>query len=527
MLIHILLCITFVFYSRPCLSSLLERKSVSAIPAHNEPNGDDHLLIIPMSTNLFGDREDDGFILVDALRTFSDSKEPSSPQYPKSSFLEKSLIDCSNTHFSSPSPSSPSPSSFISVTQCPSSPGRRRLKKKKMSKIGPPIPPFLYLRSVISSQIGFDIYGSILGDDSVCDEGSTDVEGKEEEKETMASKVSKKLSQQQSALSPADIKTINVADVVYAYKRVHKFPLQDCFHLKKKSTTQNSTVYSGYLTFRKEASKKLMLKFGFPNENSHNSIEMEYKILHRLRESPGIPKIYGIYQNFQNLEYRAFFSMEIIPFDNDAHIRMAIEDIPLYGRQLLDVIKHANQFHLIHGDIKPENILINHSLKHLTLIDWGNSKIRKPGYTTELRDVCCTECWRAPEMELRHDWSFPVDIWSFGIVMTNWLFMNTYITSCRHEITPKVGFPLNILKVLGSAGFVELADLDEGSKSLRWNPLSSSIEYEGWDKIKTIYGCSRRQEELDDGIEFLTFVLKYLPSQRPTADDILEHKYFK
>lgn len=525
MRIHTLVCITFVFFSAPCLSSLLERKAASTIPTHNEQNEDDPI-IITTSINLFGDQEEDGFILVDALRTFSDSKEPSSPQHSKSSFVVEDSIACSNTRFSSPSPFY-SPSTFISVTHCPFSPGRRRLKKKKMSKIGPPIPPFSYLRSVISSQIGFDMYGSILGD-SVCDEGSTDVEGKDEENETMVFKVSKKLSQkllQQSAPSPADVKTIN--DVVYAYKRIHKFPLQDCFHLKKKSTTQNSTVYSGYLTTRKEASKEVMLKFGFPNENSHNSIEMEYKILYHLRESPGIPKIYGIYQNSQNLEYRAFFSMEIIPFDNDAHIRMTIEDIPVYGRQLLDVIKHANQFHLIHGDIKPENILINHSLKHLTLIDWGNSKIRKPGYTTELRDVCCTEWWRAPEMELSHDWSFPVDIWSFGIVVTNWLFMNTYITSSRHEITSKVGFPLNILKVLGSAGFVELADLDEGSKSLRWNPLSSSIEYEGWDKIKTIYGCCRSQEELDDGIEFLTFVLKYIPSERPTADDILEHKYFK
>jgi len=219
--------------------------------------------------------------------------------------------------------------------------------------------------------------------------------------------------------------------------------------------------------------------------------------------------------------------MQIIPSDPMAHLTMSIEDINHYGKQLLDVLKHCHSHFIIHADLKPGNILIDPINRHLTLIDWGNSKQKKID-SKYIVDVCCTEWYRAPEMELRHNWSFGVDVWSFGIVIANWLFKNTSFTSERSIISNDIGFPTNILKALGFPGFLELAALQEDTKlALRFSRFLIFIDHEGWDEIKRVYGLSRSGEDLDAGISIISFILQYLPSKRPSIDEILEHSYFK
>jgi len=59
-----------------------------------------------------------------------------------------------------------------------------------------------------------------------------------------------------------------------------------------------------------------------------------------------------------------------------------------------------HKYHIIHGDIKPENICFSSSLNKFVFIDFGLSKIivQNPGYKTFMK-FCGTPNYCSPEMK--------------------------------------------------------------------------------------------------------------------------------
>ena len=54
---------------------------------------------------------------------------------------------------------------------------------------------------------------------------------------------------------------------------------------------------------------------------------------------------------------------------------MSRETKLLIMNQLLKAIKVLNENKIIHGDIKPLNILLNQTLSELAIVDYGTAKI--------------------------------------------------------------------------------------------------------------------------------------------------------
>lgn len=76
---------------------------------------------------------------------------------------------------------------------------------------------------------------------------------------------------------------------------------------------------------------------------------------------------------------------------------------------------HSNN--IIHRDIKPENIMLDSNMNPI-LIDYTLSKIFNTSDTKETHsgDIA-TISYRAPEVIDKKTYSFPVDLWSLGIVL--------------------------------------------------------------------------------------------------------------
>lgn len=95
---------------------------------------------------------------------------------------------------------------------------------------------------------------------------------------------------------------------------------------------------------------------------------------------------------------------------------LAVFDIPhknqmIIMEQLLSGIEYLHKNRILHRDIKPDNILFDEFM-NVKIGDFGVSKyMEKDKYYTE----CGTSNYRAPETFLKRGYSFPVDIWSFGV----------------------------------------------------------------------------------------------------------------
>lgn len=80
------------------------------------------------------------------------------------------------------------------------------------------------------------------------------------------------------------------------------------------------------------------------------------------------------------------------------------------ARQLSSAVSHMHKRHVIHRDIKLENILVNRETKRVKLTDFGLSNFFDR--TSMLMTNCGSPEYAAPELHSALPYGFEVDIWA-------------------------------------------------------------------------------------------------------------------
>jgi len=181
-----------------------------------------------------------------------------------------------------------------------------------------------------------------------------------------------------------------------------------------------------------------------------------------------------------------------------------------YLYQLLQGIAYCHQHRVLHRDLKPQNLLINHE-GELKLADFGLARafgIPVRNYTHEV----VTLWYRAPDVLMgSRKYSTQVDIWSVGCIFAEMvngrpLFPGssdadqlTKIFKCLGTPTPKL--------------WPSIAELPEYKDNFPVYPAQA------WKKIV---------KKLDPaGLDLLSQMLRYDPSKRISAEMAMKHLYFK
>mmetsp|Transcript_16807 Transcript_16807/g.18720 ORF Transcript_16807/g.18720 Transcript_16807/m.18720 type:complete len:193 (+) Transcript_16807:108-686(+) len=146
-----------------------------------------------------------------------------------------------------------------------------------------------------------------------------------------------------------------------------------------------------------------------------NKIRREVKILHLLRGHDSIievqdvvrdpltkiPAIITDYVNQGEIEVRKVW------------MNMSLDQVKFYMRSVLGALDHAHSKGIMHRDIKPHNILIDHAHRSVKLADWGLAEFYKPGqeYSTRV----AAQFYKAPELLLGFPYyDYSIDIWALG-----------------------------------------------------------------------------------------------------------------
>lgn len=168
--------------------------------------------------------------------------------------------------------------------------------------------------------------------------------------------------------------------------------------------------------------------------------------------------------------------------------------------QIATSIKILHKFGIIHGDVKPSNILYfsDHDVK---LADFTLSvKVwqRNDSYNHSIG----TYAYCSPESLLNQEWSFPVDIWSLGATFYEIIYSKPLIqqqpkSSTTRELRTRY---LNAI--------------------LAWSnkPVKNKYEY-------IPIEASFDGDKLIDNLLFN--MLKYNPSERFSIDQVMSHPYFE
>ena len=106
----------------------------------------------------------------------------------------------------------------------------------------------------------------------------------------------------------------------------------------------------------------------------------------------------------------------------------------MYFAETTLAVEYLHSYGIIHRDLKPDNLLIT-AIGHIKLTDFGLSKIGLMSLTTNLyeklldketktfndKQICGTPSYIAPEVILRQGYGKPVDWWSMGIILYEFL----------------------------------------------------------------------------------------------------------
>lgn len=224
--------------------------------------------------------------------------------------------------------------------------------------------------------------------------------------------------------------------------------------------------------------------------NDAGDFQNESQLLTMLRH----PAIVNLYE-FGKYENRNVLILEYVGGGSLARVlsqlRQPLQEsmIREYTRQILQALEYCHSFGVVHRDVKASNILVTESGK-LKLADFGGSKRGNPAVLGEealkaSKPMQMTLLWAAPE-QLRDHYTCKSDLWSLGCTVIEMVTLQR--PWAEKEFT------------CNSALAYFLMNQNSGP------PIPKYLSAEGQDFLQK---C---------------FIWDYM--QRPTASELLQHKWF-
>jgi glycogen synthase kinase 3 beta len=183
--------------------------------------------------------------------------------------------------------------------------------------------------------------------------------------------------------------------------------------------------------------------------------------------------------------------------------------VKLYSFQLFAGLSYLHDLGIAHRDIKPDNILINGETGELKICDFGSAKRLRPNEDSV--SYFASRHYRAPELILGATrYTNAVDIWAAGCVIAEMVNAGCALFGGR---TKTDQWPV-IVKTLGP-------------------PLESDLTAYPKDAIGRAVGVQTRtldaalpEHTPRDLRDLLAEIFVYDPAKRPTAAQLMQHRYF-
>ncbi len=183
------------------------------------------------------------------------------------------------------------------------------------------------------------------------------------------------------------------------------------------------------------------------------------------------------------------------------------------ARQMFQGLDYLHRRGVLHRDIKAANILVSSS-GELKIADFGLARFYAKRKSLDYTNRVITIWYRSPELLLGETQYGPaVDVWSAACVLVE-IFT-------RHAIFPGDGTELNqldrIYNVLGTPTLREW----KGLRDMQWFELVRPSV-----RRPSTFAEKYKERVSEEAFKLLVWLFNWDPAKRPTASEVLEHKYF-
>jgi len=193
-------------------------------------------------------------------------------------------------------------------------------------------------------------------------------------------------------------------------------------------------------------------------------------------------------------------------------------DVRFYMFELLKALDYCHANGIMHRDVKPHNVMIDHKKRKLRLIDWGLAEFYHQEQEYNVR--VASRYFKGPELLVdMQDYDYSLDLWSFGCMFAGMIFRKEPFFH-GHDNQDQL---VKIAKVLGTADLYSYLDKYGIVLDHNFQQMIGAHASKAWTKFVT---PNNKHLAHSLALDFLDKILCYDHQQRLTAREAMCHPYF-
>ncbi|GBG67532.1 hypothetical protein CBR_g663 [Chara braunii] len=261
------------------------------------------------------------------------------------------------------------------------------------------------------------------------------------------------------------------------------------------------------VTNRTVAIKKIRL--GKYKEGVNVTALREIKLLRELKD-PNIIELIDVYPHKRNLHLVfEFMESDLEAVIRDRNLVLSPADVKSYLQMTLKGLAQCHKKWVLHRDLKPNNLLISHT-GELKLADFGLARILGSP-DRKLTSQVFARWYRAPELLFgSRQYGPAVDLWAAGCVFAELIL--------RRPVFPGSSDIDQLTKVFAAFGT---------PREAQWPDVSCLADYMEYVNFPAPPLSCLFPSASEDALDLLQKMFAFNPNHRISAQQALEHRYFK
>ncbi|CDR96782.1 casein kinase II, alpha chain (CK II), putative [Babesia bigemina] len=275
-----------------------------------------------------------------------------------------------------------------------------------------------------------------------------------------------------------------------------------------------SEVFEGTNVLTKE---RIVIKILKPLKKK--KIKREIKILQNLSGGPNIIKLLDIVKDPQSRTPSLIFEYVNNTDFKILYPMLSLADIKYYMYQLLKAVDYAHSQGIMHRDVKPHNVMIDHEKRELRLIDWGLAEFYHPEQEYNVR--VASRYYKGPELLVDMKlYDYSLDIWSIGCMLAGMIFKKEPFFYGHDNYDQLV----KIAKVLGTDDLHAYFEKYGLKMAPVYEEILGTYPRKPWSKF---INAENQHLCVPEAIDLLDKMLVYDHTMRITPKDAMLHPFFK
>ncbi|KAK9458579.1 casein kinase II subunit alpha [Lipomyces oligophaga] len=284
--------------------------------------------------------------------------------------------------------------------------------------------------------------------------------------------------------------------------------------VKKVGRGKYSEVFEGVNLVNQE---KCIIKVLKPVKKK--KIKREVKILQNLAGGPNIIGLYDIVRDPQSRTPSLVFE-----YVNNTDFRLLYPrftdyDIRYYIYELLKALDFSHSRGIMHRDVKPHNVTIDHEKRKLRLIDWGLAEFYHAGQEYNVR--VASRYFKGPELLVNfQEYDYSLDMWSLGAMFASMIFRKEPFFHGNSNTDQLV----KIVRVLGTAALNLYLSKYDIELDPEYDEVIGQFPRKPWQRFVT---AENKKYISAEALDFLDKLLRFDHQERLTAKEAMQHDYFE